>query len=315
VTDAVTARIRALADGWREIIGKPDAEVAEMIRQDQIDILVDLAGHTSDNRLPLFALRPAPVQMAWIGYPASTGLPAIDYRLTDAISDPPGVSDTLHTEKLLRIRGGGWAYLAPQAPPIGPFPAIANGFVTFGSFNNLPKITPRVLETWARILKNVPNSRLLIKSSGLASNMGRDYVQSHLHQQGIDPSRIELTGWTPTTNSHLQLYGRVDIALDTFPYNGTTTTCEALWMGVPVVTFAGSSHVSRVGAALLTNAGCSEWIANDVEGYIALAAKLAANITSMSDVRKNLREQMKASPLCDAHRLARELEQIYRDAR
>jgi len=161
VPDATTARIRTHADGWRDIAGTPDGIVAKMIEADQIDILVDLAGHTSDNRLPVFARRPAPVQMTWIGYPATTGLTAMDYRLTDAIADPPGISDTLHTEKLLRLEGGCWAYQAPPAPPVGPFPAIANGFVTFGSFNNLPKVTPKVIQTWARILNLVPASRLL----------------------------------------------------------------------------------------------------------------------------------------------------------
>lgn len=309
--DATTQRLRALADGWREIAGKTDAEVISMIQQDRIDILVDLAGHTSDNRLPVFAQRPAPIQMTWLGYPASTGLQTIDYRIADPIADPPGQAEALHTEKLLRIPGGCWAYLAPASPPIGPFPVLTNGFVTFGSFNNLPKVTPRVLETWARILTEVPKSRLLLKASGLGSSLGRENVQRHLFRYGIEPDRVELLNWTPTTEAHLQLYNRVDIALDTFPYNGTTTTCEAMWMGVPVVTFAGSSHVSRVGAALLTHAGCSQWIAEDVEGYTKLAVRLAAELDNMADVRRGLRERLAGSELCDARRLARELEKVY----
>jgi predicted O-linked N-acetylglucosamine transferase (SPINDLY family) len=315
LSDFVTTRIRATAaDGWREISGKPDADVAAMIQQDQIDILIDLAGHTADNRLPVFARRPAPIQMTWLGYPATTGMSAIDYRITDAITDPPGESDALHTEKLLRIPGGCWAYQSPESPPIAPFPAMKNGFVTFGSFNNLPKVTPRVLHTWATILSQLPNSRLVLKASGLGSTMGREYVMQNMQQFGIDTSRIELLNWTPTTLAHLQLYDRIDIALDTFPYNGTTTTCEAMWMGVPVITFAGQSHVSRVGAAVLTHAGCSQWIANDVDGYIAMATRLASELNTMEPLRLGLRDRLKASELCDANRLARELEKTYREA-
>jgi predicted O-linked N-acetylglucosamine transferase (SPINDLY family) len=170
------------------------------------------------------------------------------------------------------------------------------------------------LHTWAQILARVSNSRLLLKASGLGSAMGREYVNSHMRQFGIEPGRIELLSWTMTTSAHLQLYDRVDIALDTFPYNGTTTTCEAMWMGVPVVTFAGQNHVSRVGAALLTHAGCSDWIANDLDGYISLAVRLAGELGTMEEVRRNLRDRLKASELCDASRLARELERIYREA-
>ena len=313
--DATTGRLRILAENWREIAGKSNAGVLAMIRNDTIDILVDLAGHTAGNRLPMFARRPAPVQMTWIGYPGSTGMKAIDYRLTDPIADPPGTGEALHVEKLLRIEGGCWAYQAPaDAPPIGSFPSIASGFVTFGSFNNLPKVTPKVIETWARILSLVPNSRMLIKSSGLNSRMGREYVLKHFSQFGIPADRIELIGWQPTTAAHLQLYDRIDIALDTFPYNGTTTTCEALWMGVPVVTFAGQTHVSRVGAALLSHAGLSEWIAGDVENYVALAVKLAGELQNLTATRKGLREKLKTSSICDPIRLARQLEAIYRQA-
>ncbi len=175
-------------------------------------------------------------------------------------------------------------------------------------------MTPRVLQTWARILSQVPGSRLLLKATGLGSTMGREYVTQHMRQFGIDPGRIDLLAWTPTTAAHLQLYDRVDIALDTFPYNGTTTTCEAMWMGVPVVTFAGQSHVSRVGAALLTHAGCREWIADDVEGYVTLAVRLAAELGAMESVRPGLRNRLKASELCNATRVARELERFYLEA-
>ncbi len=224
--DAATARMRAGADQWRDIFGKSDEDVAAMIRQDRIDVLVDLAGHTADNRLPLFAKRPARVQMTWLGYPATTGMRSIQFRLTDSITDPPGSSERFHSEQLVRIAGGGWAYWAPESPPVGPLPAVDRGRISFGSFNNVPKVTPRVLESWSRILHATPGSRLILKAVGLGSEKGRAYVQSHLHQCGIEPHRIELMAWTPTTTAHLQQYNRVDIALDTFPYNGTTTTCE-----------------------------------------------------------------------------------------
>jgi len=309
--DATTDRLRGMADHWREIAGKTDSAVAAMIRQDAIDILVDLAGHTSGNRMTLLASRPAPVQITWLGYPDTTGLKTMDYRITDAIADPPGQTDQFHTEKLVRVPGGAWAYGATEAPEIGPLPATSNGFVTFGCFNNLPKVTPKALEIWAQILRRVPGSRLILKASGLSSRMGREYVGGHLLRCGIEPDRFELLGWLPTTVSHLQLYNRIDIALDTFPYNGTTTTCEALWMGVPVITLCGSTHVSRVGAALLTHANSADWIAADVQGYVEIAANLASRLTELAGIRGKLRDRLKASALCDGKRLAKELEAVY----
>jgi predicted O-linked N-acetylglucosamine transferase (SPINDLY family) len=314
VTDDTTARIRQLADGWRDIAGHRDAQALSILRNDKLDILIDLAGHTSDNRLPLFDHRPAPIQMTWLGYPATTGMSAMDYRITDEITDPHGLADTVHTERLLRIPGGSWAFRAPASPEIGPTPALANGFITFGSFNNLPKVTPRVLESWARILQTLPDSRLVLKATGLGFALGREYVQGTLAKLGITPNRIELLNWVSSSTAHLQLYNRIDIALDTFPYNGTTTTCEALWMGVPVVTYTGTSHVSRVGTALLTHAGCPQWIARDVEGYESIALKLAGDLPGLSQIRQTLRQQMQSSELCDAKRLARELEKVYVEA-
>jgi predicted O-linked N-acetylglucosamine transferase (SPINDLY family) len=313
--DAATARFHALTDHWRDISMMSDLDAAKLIQQDQVDILVDLAGHTAGNRLPVFGYKPAPIQMTWIGYPDTTGMTAIDYRLTDAIADPPGESDAMHTEKLLRIPGSCWAYTGPgNAPPTSPPPSITNGYITFGSFNNLPKVSPAVLETWANILHQVPRSRLAMKAAGLRGQMGRDFVLRHLANFGITPDRVDLLGWAPTTASHLDLYSRIDIALDTFPYNGTTTTCEALWMGVPVVTFPGNRHVARVGASLLTHANCGEWITKDLDGYIKKAAQLAGDVASLSAMRGSLRERLQSSPLCDAGRVAIALEKIYQDA-
>ncbi len=310
--DATTDRLRNLADHWREIAGKSDAVVAGMILKDGIDILVDLAGHTAGNRMPLFARRPAPVQITWLGYPDTTGLKTIDYRITDAIADPPGQTERFHTEKLLRVNGGAWAYGATESPDVGPLPALAHGHVTFGSFNNLPKVTIKTLENWSRILLRVPGSRLILKSTGLSSRLAREHVAGILHRNGIAPDRVEFIGWRPTTLSHLELYNRIDIALDTFPYNGTTTTCEALWMGVPVITFPGATHVSRVGTALLTHANCPQWIAADVNGYVDLAVDTASRLPELSTARSSLREILRTSNLCNANRLARELESIYR---
>jgi predicted O-linked N-acetylglucosamine transferase (SPINDLY family) len=312
--DQTTERLKALCENWRDVKGKSDTELATIIRRDKIDILIDLAGHTANNRLPMYALRPAPVQMTWIGYPATTGMKAIDYRLTDPIADPVGQSDSLHTEKLLRIPGGCWAYCPPESPPVAPFPALANGYVTFGSFNNLPKVTPQVIQTWAGILSQVPGSRMLIKAAGLKSKLARDHLHDQFARSGISHDRIELISWTTATLAHLQLYDRIDIALDTFPYNGTTTTCEALWMGVPVITLAGTTHVSRVGSALLTHTGCRQWIATDLPGYSQLAIQLAADLQNNPNLRFELRGRLEHSTVCDAGRLARELEAIYRQA-
>jgi protein O-GlcNAc transferase len=312
-SDAATKRIQSRCDVWRDITDQPDSVVSRQIQQDGIDILIDLAGHTAHNRMMLFALKPAPVQITWLGYPDTTGLATMDYRITDAIADPPGESDRLHTEQLIRIDGGCWAYAPPTDAPLpGPPPALANGFITFGSFNNLPKVTPRVLETWARILHRVPRSRLVLKALGLSSSAGRHYILDHLTQSAIDPARIELLAWAPDTASHLSLYNRIDIALDTFPYNGTTTTCETLWMGVPLITFPGQTHAGRVGASLLTHIGCTEFLAADLTGYIARAVELSADFSTLAKSRAQLRDRLANSPVCNADRLTRQLENVFK---
>ncbi len=313
--DSTTAQFKTLCDHWRDVAGRPDVDVAAMIRQDRIDVLVDLAGHTADNRMRLFALKPAPVQMTWIGYPDTTGLSTMDFRITDAISDPFPAAESLHTEKLIRVVGGCWAYLPPtDSPPVAETPAIANGFVTFGSFNNLPKVTSTVLDTWSGILRQVPGSQMIIKASGLASRAGRDRIVNSFTHAEIDPARIELIQWAATTTDHLKLYDRIDVALDTFPYNGTTTTCEALWMGVPVVTFAGTTHAGRVGASLLANAGLSEYVTGDVADYAGKAIELAGDVERLSTTRREIRGKLSSSPLMDGRRLARSIESVFEEA-
>lgn len=307
--DATTGQIRARADHWHDIAGLTDAQVADVIRNDQIDILVDLAGHTADNRLLAFARKPAPVQVTYLGYPGSTGLTAIDYRLTDALADPPGLTESLHSEQLVRLSECAWCYEPGDTPDPAPRPDRP---ITFGCFNNFAKITEPVLDLWARILKEVPDSMLLLKGLALMQESSRQSVYRHFESLGIERNRLELLGLSTSHHEHLALYNRMDIALDTFPYHGTTTTCEALWMGVPVVTLAGQSHASRVGVSLLTNVGLAELVARDTGQYVEIAAGLVGAPSCLADLRGTLRERMRRSPLMDAVQFTRNVEAAYR---
>jgi len=312
VPDGVTQRLRAQSGRWREIAALSDEAVAALVREDGIDILVDLAGHTARHRLLVFARKPAPIQVTWLGYPNTTGLDAIDYRLTEAVSDPPA-SEAWHSEELVRLPGPFSCYRPSEAsPPVGPPPSAASGQVTFGCFNHLAKVTPPVIELWAGILRALPSSRLLLKSRGLADLETASRLRGEFVRRGIEPGRLELNGEELSQARHLGLYQRVDIALDPFPYNGTTTTCEALWMGVPVVSLAGCTHVSRVGASLLTHLGVPEWIANSREEYLERCGELAGDGPRLAAIRAGLRERMRASPLCDAAGFTRGLEEAYR---
>jgi len=297
--DAVTERFRVLADHWRDIRGMPDARAAEVIREDEIDILVDLAGHTAGSRLLVFARKPAPVQVTWCGYPATTGLAAVDYRITDALADPPGLTDHLYTERLVRLPGAFLCYKPPAgAPPVSDLPARANGHITFGCFNILAKVTPRMIEAWSALLAAVPGARLVLKSAPLVDESTRRLVWERFRACGADPARIELLG-PVSPEQHLRTYHRIDIALDTFPYHGTTTTCEALWMGVPVVTLAGATHASRVGVSLLENAGLGDWVAASLEEYVELAAAKASRPDLLESLRAGLRNRLANSALTD----------------
>ena len=309
--DAMTEKFRAQAGPWRSTVGLSDERMAGLIRQDQIDILVDLAGHTAGSRLLVFARKPAPVQVNRQGYPNTTGLTAIDYRMTDAYADPPGLSDTLHSEQLIRLPQTNWIYQPPADCPV-PTPRPAGMPVTFGCFNHFAKVTEPMLRLWARILAAVPGSRLLLKAMGLASPDVRARVRGIFQGEGLAPERVELAGWRSSAEDHLALYGRVAIALDPFPYHGTTTTCEALWMGVPVITLAGRMHVSRVGVSLLTNVGLPELIAETPEAYVRIAVDLAGDPPRLDHLRATLRPRMAQSPLLDAPRFARHIEAAYR---
>ncbi len=311
--DAVTERLKSRMQHWRSTVGLNDAELRRQVREDRIDILVDLAGHTSRTRIAAFAVRPAPVTATWLGYPATTGLATIDYRFTDAIADPPGTADALHTEKLIRLPQGFLCYRPPaDAPAPNPAPALAKGVVTFGSFNNLAKVTPDVIATWARILRELPTAQLLLKGWIFADAVLRRRMADRLEALGVAADRIDLRPLIPGVGEHLRLYREVDIGLDPFPYNGTTTTCEALWMGVPVVTLAGDRHAARVGLSLLSRVGLDRLAANDEESYIATAVELARDAAALSELRLGLRERMKRSPMMDAPRFARDVEAAYR---
>jgi predicted O-linked N-acetylglucosamine transferase (SPINDLY family) len=300
--DAMSGRLHALSTVWRNVSGQPDPAVERTIRSDQPDILIDLAGHTSSGaRLPLYARRIAPVQVTYLGYPDTTGLPAMDYRFTDEIADPAGEADRFATEKLVRFSPTAWAYQPPaEAPdPVAP-PCCSRSPVTFGSFNNIAKINATTVHLWADVLRSTPGSRLLIKGffPGMDTVVRKSFLKA-FEAHGISTDRITLLDRTDAGRDHLAVYRRVDVALDTFPYHGTTTTCEALWMGVPVVTLRGDRHASRVGASLLTAVGHPEWIARDKADYIRIATELAAAPARLESLRNSLRDDMKRSPLLD----------------
>jgi len=310
--DMVSFGLRAKATQWKNVFELSDEALAKQIRDDGIDILVDLAGYTRDTRLTMFTARPAPVQMTYIGYPNTTGMDAIDYRLTDSIVDPEG-ADQDYSEILLRLPDCFLCYAIPtHAPPVEPGPVEHRGYVTFGSFNNFNKVNPGVLETWAAILKSVPKSRILFKSTSSKDKTAQAVVRQALEAHGIDRERVSFATFRATPESHLAVYHDIDIALDTFPYNGTTTTCEALWMGVPVVTLKGDRHASRVGASLLSTIGFPAGIAENRDDYVLTARLLAENPGLLKATRRNLRDTLTRSPLCDSRRHARTLEHVFR---
>jgi protein O-GlcNAc transferase len=312
IRDATTERLAALADHLVPILGQSDDAVAARVRADGIDILVDLAGHSGANRLMVFARKPAPIQASWLGYPNTTGLAAIDFRITDAIADSPG-AEALHSEKLIRLPDGFLCYQPPaDAPAVAPLPAAVGGHVTFGSFNNLAKVTPEVVRCWATILHGVAGSRLMLKSHTFAdAGIVRRYL-ALFAESGIAADRLDLLPRILATEGHLAAYHRIDVALDPFPYNGATTSCEALWMGVPVVTLAGSRHAGRVGASLLSRLGLGALVAGDEAAYVATATSLAGDLAALAALRAGLRQRMLQSKLCDAAGFAREMEGAYR---
>jgi predicted O-linked N-acetylglucosamine transferase (SPINDLY family) len=308
--DAMTERIRRCCAGWRSFLGMSDDDGAEQIRRDRIDILVDLGGHTSKNRLLVFAQKPAPVQMTYLGYPNTTGISSIDYRLTDSLADPPGLTDAMNVEKLWRLERCAWCY--EPHPLMREIGVREDGAVTFGCFNAFGKLNEPLIDLWAQLLRTMPVSRLLLKSTGAGERSSRERVEGWFAARGIPAERIEMMGQVVDPRVHFEIYNRVDVALDTFPYHGTTTTCEALWMGVPVVSLAGQTHVSRVGGSLLSHAGFGELIAASPTDYLTIALEWANDAERRAAFRRQARQKMRASELMDLSGFAQHFERAYR---
>ncbi len=299
--DAATRWFRESFDHWRDVSALDFDGMRRLIRDDGIDILVDLAGHTGDNLLPLFARRAAPVQVNYLGYPNTTGLAAMDYRIVDAITDPPGGADALASERLIRLPRVFLCY-RPTAdlPPVAPGPLAADLPMTFGSFNTAMKLNDPLFDAWGEILRAVPDARLLLKAKQFSSRRARDRVQEALAARGVAPERLTIMAFAPTLGAHLGLYSGIDLALDTFPYNGTTTTCEALSMGVPVLSLKGGRHCARVGESLLSATGlAADFLADDVDDYVRRAIAWAARRGDLAVLRGGMRQRLLASPLCD----------------
>lgn len=312
--DAMTDQIRARADRWVDIAALDADSAARRIQSDRIDILVDLAGHTGGNRLDVFARRPAPLQVTYLGYPNSTGLTTMDYRITDTLADPVGLADDDYTETLIRLPRIFLAFSAPPgAPEVAEPPSSRGQALTFGSFNAIHKLSDVVLELWAKVLHALPDSRLLLKTSAFADDGVMARIRAKLESLGIAPGRLTLLGYEKERSHHLAIYERVDIALDSFPYGGTTTTCEAMYMGVPVITLAGDTHASRVGVSLMNAVGLPELVADKPQAFVEIAKRLADDRQGLADLRRSLRQRMEDSPLMDGAGLARAIETAYRE--
>jgi protein O-GlcNAc transferase len=304
VEDSITPRFRLAADRWRAVFGLPDATVAEQIRQDKIDIVVDLMGHAG-NRLLVFAHKPARIQLTWFGYVGTTGMQAMDYLLADHFHVQPG-EEGHYVEKVLRMPHGYACYRGPEdAPDVSALPAIAAGRITFGCFNNPAKWSSRTLDAWSTILHRVPTAGLFLKYYGLHDPQTQDHFRHEFQSRGVNAERVIMEGWSPHRDL-LLAYQRVDIGLDTQPYSGGVTTCEALWMGVPVITFPGKTFAGRHAFSHLTNAGFSQFVATDAESYVDTAVDWAGRLEELAELRLKMRETMQSSPLCDAHRFARD---------
>ena len=309
VVDDVTRRLAQHADHWHEVIDLDDERVAELIRGDGIDILVDLSGHLRDNRLLVFARKPAPVQLTYLAYPNTTGMIAMDYRITDAVCDPPGATERYYRETLIRLPRCMWCYQPrDDMPAVSPSPARQTGTVTFASMNGASKVTERMLSLWGRILGEVPDSRIVLTT---VPEQGRARIRDALTQAGIAEARISMHDRLPTKD-FWALYAGIDILLDTFPMNGGTTTCEALWLGVPVVTRSGDIFQSRAGLSILGAMGLDELIAGSDDEYVRIAVELARDGARLAAWRAGLRERMRASQLTDGRDYARALEAVYR---
>lgn len=310
--DEVTMRLRGLVDHWVDAYNMPPDELDKTIRDHGIDILIDLAGHTANHGLAAFARKPAAVQMTWLGFPTTVGVPAIDYRLTDWEVDPQGY-EAFNTEQPLRLRHSYFCYRPDVAPDVAPLPALDSRGVTFGSFNNLAKLSRPTVELWTGVLDAVPGSRLILKGRGSSERLVLERVREAFRNAGLAPDRLIVRDWADDMDSHLDGYSQIDIGLDTFPYNGATTTCEALWMGVPVVSLCGRTQASRMGRSILTAAGLPHLVADSSVAFTGIASGLAGDVSRLGDLRASMRERLRASALMDERVFTRDIEARFRD--
>ncbi len=308
ISDEATRRLMGYGHAWVWTHTLGDQELAARIRSDEIDILVDCIGHTRGTRLDALASKPAPVMVSWLGYLGTTGLPAMDFRLTDAWVDPPGLTESQHTEKLLRLAGGMMAYRPHlHVPDANALPSQSSGRITFGSLNNLDKLNLGVVQTWAALLDVVPGSRLLLQTKALVDPGMSGHVRGMFEAFGIGRDRLELR---PASADFLLTYHEIDVALDTFPYGGGATTCDALWMGVPVITCSGKRPAGRLTTSILHQIGRPQWAAETLQAYIEKARQVASDAASLAAERSRLRQRVQASTLCDGPGFARRLEQL-----
>jgi len=307
--DEVTERIEAHADHWRNVADLDDERAAKRIRDDRIDVLVDLSGHTADNRLLVFARKPAPVQASWLGYMTTTGLSAIDYRITDEYADPPGLTEALHTETLWRLPSVTVFQPFAESPPVSPLPVLTAGQFTLGCLNSMAKVGPEVVALWARILIALPEARLLLGAAG--DRAVRTRLVRQFAEHGVTESRLSFQARLPLAE-YLQLHHQIDLGLDPFPYNGGATSCHSLWMGVPFVSLAGDRYMARMGVSLLANVGLGNLVAATPDEYLALACQLASDPRQLATIRASLRERM-ANSIADGARFTRNLESAYRE--
>lgn len=315
VVDSFTERFKKMADKWLDAANLSAPALAQEIYNDKIDILIDLAGHTGNNRLPLFAHKPAPIQMTYLGYPDTTGLSTVDYRIVDQYVEPPEEDGLYATEKPLRMPHSYFCYTPiEKCPATGDAPALKNGYITFGSFNNYAKVSDTIIDVWAMVLKAIPTSKFLLKNQSLKDPDTWEHFKQRMAERGIDTNRLHYSKFAKSTQDHLRVYQKVDIALDSFPYNGATTTFEALWMGVPVVTLVGNAHVSRVGKSILATLDFDNLIANTSEEFVRICQTLANDVKYIQNFRQMIREKMQKSPVMDAKTFTRELEELYQRA-
>jgi predicted O-linked N-acetylglucosamine transferase (SPINDLY family) len=310
-SDDVTARFRRVTAAWHDVRAWSDEQLAGQIRDDRIDILFDLAGHTMNNRLLAFARKPAPIQITWLGYVGSTGLSAMDYLLADRHEVPPE-AEPHYRERVLRLPDSSVCFEGPaEAPPVGRLPALDSGRFTFACFNNPIKISDVAIGLWSRILGRTPRSRLLLKYWGLHAASVQAWFRSRFAEQGVDAERVEFEGWS-ARGELLGRYGQVDLALDPFPHSGGATTCDALWMGVPVITLPGETFASRQTLSYVSTVGLTETVARDRDEYVEIAVRLANDLPRLAEIRAALRDQMAGSPLCGGKRFAENLATLLR---